>query len=58
MKKRKLRKALKLPFDEALPIVRKAVSADHTVVYRPEVIDWCVQNAKAILTESEARKER
>lgn len=48
MKKRKLRKALKLPFDQSMPIVREALKEDHKVLWLPEVIKWCVRHAKEL----------
>ena len=40
--------ALTLPFYEALPIVREFIKHDYKVVYREDVVKWCVANAKDI----------
>ena len=40
--------ALTLPFDKAMPIVRAHINADYKVVFREDVVKWCVANAKDI----------
>ena len=46
--------ALFMPFDQALPIVKQAISADFNLVWDKRVTAWCVANAKAIAADHEA----
>lgn len=46
--KRKLRKAMALPFDQALPIIRKATCKDYRIAFEPDVAAWCVRHVTEI----------
>jgi hypothetical protein len=43
-----LDKALALPFDEALPIVRKCLNSDYKLIWTDRLAKWCAANDKAI----------
>ena len=54
--KRKLRKAMALPFDEGMPILRRAMVKDFELAFRPDIAEWCTRHSKEILETF--RKER
>lgn len=45
--------ALKLPFTDALPIVKRFVDVDLSVMFDPRLTKWCADNAKAIQASAE-----
>ena len=40
--------ALSLPFDQALPIVRKCLNTDYKLIWTDPLAKWCTANSKAI----------
>jgi|SRR5580698_6935842 hypothetical protein len=40
--------ALLMPFDQALPIVRKFINADSKLMWDKRIIAWCVAHSKEI----------
>jgi hypothetical protein len=46
--------ALSLPFDQALPIVKRFINADFKLVFDPRVAQWCADNGDAIQADHEA----
>jgi len=45
--------ALLMPFDQALPIVKRFVNADLNLLYDKRVAAWCKTNSKAIQASAE-----
>src|SRR5580698_11135050 len=48
--------ALLMPFDQALPIVKKFLEVDFKLVFDPRVTQWCKDNSTAIVADHKASK--
>jgi hypothetical protein len=46
--------ALTLPFDQALPTVKRFINADFKLLFDPRVAQWCADNAAAIQADHDA----
>ena len=46
--KGKLRKAMLLPFDQAMPIIRKAICKNYELAFDDEISKWCARHTTEI----------
>jgi hypothetical protein len=44
--------ALSLPFDQALPVVKRFINADFGLAFDPRIAQWCRDNNAAIIAAS------
>ena len=55
-KRKKLRKAMELPFDEGMPTIRKAINKDYRLAFEADIAQWCVRHATEIQAMMDAIK--
>ncbi len=51
-----LDRALSLPFDEALPLIRKCMSSDYKLIWTDALAKWCATHHKEIAIIVEDKK--
>jgi hypothetical protein len=55
---RKLYKAMMLPFDQAMPIIRGAICKDYTLAFNADISAWCARHATEIAATLKSERNK
>jgi hypothetical protein len=47
--------ALSLPFDQALPVIKRFIDVDFNLVFDPRLAKWCNANSEAIIAADNSK---